>query len=72
MTKKEFMYITGIEDEETLDNIMLLSDDPNPEYGDWTELMKKWYEDMRDQTLYYEQKYLTFKEVIESRLKAAE
>jgi hypothetical protein len=58
MTKKDFMYITGIEDEETLENIMLLSDDPEPENGDYTELLKKWYENLRTHANNYEQKYV--------------
>lgn len=46
MTKETFMYITGINDEKQLNNILLLEGDEEPEDGDWTELMKKWYEDM--------------------------
>lgn len=65
------MYITGITDEEELENLMLLAGEDEPEDGDWTELMKKYYEDLRKYAIYYEQKYITFKEVIESSLKAA-
>ena len=46
MTKNEFKYVTGISDEEQLENLMLLGGDEEPETGDWIEIMKKWYEDM--------------------------
>ena len=46
MTKDEFKYITGYEDEEQLANIMLLEGNDEPEDGDWTELMKQWYDSL--------------------------
>lgn len=46
MTREEFMYIVQM-DQEQLENIMLLSGEDEPEDGNWTEMMKKWYEDMK-------------------------
>lgn len=61
MTKETFMYITGITDPEQLANIMLLEGEEEPENGDWTELMKKWYIDQCEWSIRYEQKYLEAK-----------
>lgn len=46
MTREEFMYIVQM-DQEQLENIMLLSGEDEPEDGNWTEMMKKWYEGAR-------------------------
>lgn len=58
MTKEQFMYITGITDEEQLENIMLLEGDSEPEDGDWTELLKKWFEELKQYANKYEHLYL--------------
>lgn len=61
MTKQTFMYIVGIDDEEHLDHIMLLKGEDEPENGDWTDLLRKWYEDLREWAVRYEQKYIEAK-----------
>lgn len=57
MTKEQFMYITGIIDEEQLENIMLLTNEHEPEDGDWTETLKQWYEEACQTANKYEDKY---------------
>lgn len=51
MTKEEYMYITGIEDEEQLENIMLLSGYNSLDEIDWLEQMKTDYEGVRKYAL---------------------
>lgn len=45
MTKTEFMYAIGQDDEEQIEILLLLSGIDEPENGDWIEIMKSWYND---------------------------
>lgn len=61
MNKETFKYIVGIDDNKQLDNIMLLNGDQEPESGDWTELLKKWYSDTCVELKTYMDKYHAIK-----------
>ena len=58
------MYITGIKDEETFDNILLLDGMEEPEDGDWTETARRWYQSMADMANRYMAKYQELKNSI--------
>lgn len=56
MTRDEFMYVVGYGDEE-LKNLMVLTGESEPENGDYTEMMKFWYDGMCEYGNSYFRKY---------------
>ena len=57
MTKNEFKYMVGIEDDQQIAGLMLLLGDSEPEDDDWIEVARNWYKASNDQYRNYMEKY---------------